>query len=118
MPRTVASALDVHEEPGRPLVDTLLDFLRRRELLIVLDNCEHLVEACARWAETLLHTSAASRILATSREALGISGETVWRVPPLRTADPQAHPSSEQLMAHAATQLFVQRAALHRRRFD
>jgi non-specific serine/threonine protein kinase len=107
---TVASALDVHEEPDRPLLDTLLDFLRHRELLILLDNCEHLVEACAALAEKVLRTSAATRSLATSREALGIDGETAWRVPSLRTAEPTAGASTEQLMRYAATRLFVQRA--------
>jgi len=110
VPRTVASVLDVHEEPGRALLDTLLDFLRRRELLIVLDNCEHLVEACARFAEKVLHTSGATRTLATSREALGIDGEVAWRVPSLRTAAPDAECPAEQLMGYAATRLFVQRA--------
>ena len=110
VPRTVASALGVHEEPGRPLHDTLLDILRRRELLIVLDNCEHVVEACARWAEEVMHASAGTRTLATSREALGIAGETAWRVPSLRTADPNANPAEEELMGYAATQMFVQRA--------
>jgi non-specific serine/threonine protein kinase len=108
--RSVAGVLDVHEEPGRPLIDTLLDFLRRRELLIVLDNCEHLIEACSRLAEEVLHTSAASRTLATSREALGIAGEVAWRVPSLGTAAPSAGASAEQLMRYAATRLFVQRA--------
>lgn len=110
VPRVVASVLGVHEEPGRPLQDTLLDFLRHRELLIVLDNCEHLVQACALWAEKVLHTSAAARTLATSREALGIAGERTWRVPSLHAADPNANPTDEQLMAYAATRLFVQRA--------
>jgi non-specific serine/threonine protein kinase len=106
----VARALDVHEEAGRPLTDTVRDFLRHRELLILLDNCEHLVEACARWAEDVLHSSAATRILATSREALGIAGEVKWPVPSLRTAAPASDSSPEQLMAYPATQLFVQRA--------
>lgn len=110
VPRVVASVLDVHEEPDRPLLGTLLDFLRYRDLLIVLDNCEHLVEACARWVEKLLHTSAGTRTLATSREALGIAGERTWRVPSLLTADPNANPSDKQLMTYSATQLLVQRA--------
>ena len=106
----VASVLDVHEEPGRPLLDTLLEYLRRHELLIVLDNCEHLVESCAFFAATVLHGSATTRILATSREALGIVGELTWPMPTLSAADPDAHPLPEQLMSYAATQLFVQRA--------
>ena len=107
---TVAHVLDIHQEPGRALLDTVLDFLRPRRMLIVLDNCEHMVEACAQWAERVMHTTAAVRTLATSREALGVEGETVWRVPSLGAAEPDAEPSPEQLMAYPATQLFVQRA--------
>ncbi|MCM2251842.1 MAG: helix-turn-helix transcriptional regulator [Ramlibacter sp.] len=108
--RTVASAVGVHEEPGRPLLATLLDYLHRRELLIVLDNCEHLIEDCARFAEKILHSTSGARILATSREALGIDIETAWRVPSLRTAPPHADASVEELMEYAATRLFVERA--------
>lgn len=109
-PQAVAVALGVHEEPGRPLADTLLDFLRRRELLIVLDNCEHLVKGCAAWAERVLHACAAVRTLATSREPLDIEGETAWRMPSLRAAPPDLSASAERLMGYAATQLFIQRA--------
>ncbi|MEJ8848566.1 ATP-binding protein [Variovorax rhizosphaerae] len=108
--RTVAGVLGVHEEPGRPLIDTLLDFLRHRELLIVLDNCEHVIDACAQWSDTVLRTSARTRTLATSREALGIDGERVWRMPSLRAAVPDAEPSPDELMDYPATRLFVQRA--------
>jgi predicted ATPase/DNA-binding winged helix-turn-helix (wHTH) protein len=111
VPQAVAAALGVHEEPGRPLADTLLDFLRCRELLIVLDNCEHLVEACAAWVERVLHACAAVRTLATSREPLDIEGESAWRMPSLRAAQPDMALSAEQLMAYPATRLFVQRAA-------
>ncbi|HYW86373.1 MAG TPA: winged helix-turn-helix domain-containing protein, partial [Chloroflexota bacterium] len=110
VPQAVAGALGVHEEPGRPLIDTLVDFLRGRELLIVLDNCEHLIKGCATWAERVLHACAAVRTLATSREPLDIEGETAWRMPSLRTAPPEAKSSAEQLMGYAATRLFVQRA--------
>jgi non-specific serine/threonine protein kinase len=111
VPQAVASALDVHEEPGRALQHTLLDALRQRELLIVLDNCEHLIEACARWCEEVLRTCASVRILATSREALGITGETTWRVPSLRAARPEASEAPDVLADYAATRLFVERAA-------
>ena len=110
VPQAVAIALGIHEEPGRPLADTLLDFLRRRELLIVLDNCEHLVKGCAAWAERVLHACAAVRTLATSREPLDIEGETAWRMPSLRAAPPEMASSAEQLMGYAATRLFMQRA--------
>lgn len=107
---TVAAALDLHDEPGRPLLDTVLDYLRRRELLIVLDNCEHLVETCARLAERVLHASAGTCTLATSREALNVAGETAWRMPSLPAAAPDSAASPEDLLRYAATQLFVQRA--------
>lgn len=108
--RVVASAIGIHEEQDRPLLDTLLDFLRHAQLLIVLDNCEHLVEACARWVERIVQGSAGVRVLATSREPLGIACERVWRVQSLRTPDPGENPSPAELMTYSAPQLFVQRA--------
>lgn len=109
--QTVAAALAVCEEPGRPLLDTLLTELRHRELLIVLDNCEHLIEACAGFVERALAESGSLRILATSREALEIPGESTWRVPSLRSAPPDIGCPVERLMAYPATALFMQRAA-------
>src|SRR5919202_1501412 len=77
----VASALGVAQQARRPVATALLDFLRERELLLVLDNCEHLVQACAELAAALLSAAAGLRILATSREPLAVVGETVWQVP-------------------------------------
>ena len=121
VPQAVAAALGVPEEPGRPLPATLAGALRPRRLLLVLDNCEHLVEACARLAETLLAACPRVQVLATSREALGIAGEVPFRVPPLAlppgaAAAPGggvAGPSTaaEALTAYAAVHLFVSRAA-------
>jgi predicted ATPase len=109
--RTVAEVLDVHEEAGRPLLDTFLEFLRRRNLLIVLDNCEHLVEGCARFAAAALRASSGLRILASSREALDIAGELAWRMPPLPTPDDAVRESADQLLQYSAVRLFVARAA-------
>ena len=109
--RTVAEVLDVREEASRPLLDTLLEFLRRRNLLLVLDNCEHLIEGCARFAEAALRASSGLRILASSREALNIAGELAWRMPPLPTPDPAARESGDQLLQYSAVRLFVARAA-------
>ncbi|MBI1800387.1 MAG: adenylate/guanylate cyclase domain-containing protein, partial [Chloroflexi bacterium] len=81
VPQAVATVLDVQEEARRPLVGTLAAYLKERELLIVLDNCEHLVEACARLADTLLRAAPGLKIVATSREGLNVAGETVYRVP-------------------------------------
>jgi non-specific serine/threonine protein kinase len=111
VPRAVAGALGLHEETRRPLLQTVLNYLRQRQLLLVLDNCEHLVEGCAQFVEHVLRTSAKTRILATSREALGIASEVAWRVPSLRAAEPGPHPSIEHLLSYAATELFVQRAS-------
>lgn len=80
---TAAAALGLREEPGRDLVDTLTAYLRDRRLLLILDNCEHLIEACAALAGRLLRHCPKLRILATSREALNVDGEMLWRVPPL-----------------------------------
>ena len=107
---TVASTLDVHEEATRPLLDTLLEFLRRRRMLLILDNCEHLIEACAAFAEQVLRWSAGSRTLGTSREALGVAGEVAWRLPSLRTAPPGTLLSVDALLDYAASRLFVERA--------
>ena len=79
----VARVLDVPEKTGATIEQTLLDWLRPRQLLLILDNCEHLVDACAAFAESVLRHASELRILATSREALSVPGEAVWRVPPL-----------------------------------
>ena len=83
VPLTVAAALGVHEQPGRPMFVTLAEHLTARHVLLILDNCEHLVPACAELSETLLRACPSLRILATSRQALGIDGETVLPVPSL-----------------------------------
>lgn len=110
VPFAVASALGLREEPGRPLTRTLMDWLSDKELLLILDNCEHLVEACARLADEILHTSRATRILATSREALGIAGESIYRVPSLPTPNPDEKILIDQFEQYAAVRLFIDRA--------
>ena len=96
VPQAVAQAVGVREEPGRALLATLTDALRAKRLLLVLDNCEHLLDACARLADGLLRTCPQLGLLCTSREALGIAGETTWRVPSLpvpgRRAGTTGHP--------------------------
>ena len=83
VPSVVARTLGVREAAGRPLGESLGDSLRDRRLLLVLDNCEHLVAACAALAGALLRAGPGVRLLATSRESLGVAGEAVWPVPPL-----------------------------------
>jgi predicted ATPase len=88
----------------------LREALRARELLMVLDNCEHLLDACAGLAEALLHACPCLRILATSREPLGLAGETRWRVPSLSLPPPDQAASPEAVAQCEAVQLFVERA--------
>jgi len=114
VPQAVASALGVREEPGRPLLATLSDYLKAKRLLLLLDNCEHLVAACAYLAEALLRACPHLRILATSREALNIAGETVWRVPSLSLPDLLHLPSVEHLTQYEAVRLFIERALISR----
>lgn len=94
------------------MLTTLIYFLQPKQLLLVLDNCEHLVEACAQFIEVLLRTCPKLRILTTSRELLGITGETAWRVPPLSLPDPNHLPPIESLTQYEAIRLFWERAAV------
>jgi len=110
VPATVAAVLGVREQPGRPLVDTLAAALRGRRLLLVLDNCEHVVAACAALAQALLGAAPHLRLLATSRQSLGVAGEVDWRVPSLAAPDPRHPLPLEELAAYDAVQLFVERA--------
>jgi non-specific serine/threonine protein kinase len=110
LPQAVATTLDIREEPQRPLVATLTSALQSRVLLLVLDNCEHLVEACALLAQTLLSACPHLQILVTSREALGLVGETVWPVPSLSLPDSRLLPPVDRLGQVEAIQLFVERA--------
>src|SRR3954470_1986561 len=83
----VAAALDVREEPGRPMAETLCEAVGSKHLLLVLDNCEHLVASCARLADALLRVCPEVRVVVTSQEALAIAGEVVIQVPPLATKE-------------------------------
>jgi predicted ATPase len=108
----VATALGVSEEPGRPLLETLADVLRRRRLLLLaLDNCEHLIDACADVVRQLLASSPGLRLLITSREPLRVPGETLWRVPPLSAMSPGTDRGAETADHNEATRLFADRAA-------
>ena len=110
VPFTVASVLGLREEPGRPLMSTLTDWLRDKESLLILDNCEHLIDACAKFADQILHSSLTTRIFATSREALGIAGESIYRVPTLPTPKLEDKIQIEQFEQYAAVRLFIDRA--------
>ena len=107
----VASVIGVEEEPGRPLLDTLADALRPRRLLLALDNCEHLIDSCARLCHRLLAGAPGLRVLATSREPLRVAAETVWQVPPLTLPEPGAAEAPEEQGRYEAITLFCDRAA-------
>lgn len=109
---TVAAVLGVVEQPGQPILNSLIDYLRAQDILLLLDNCEHLIEACAHFADSLLRACPHLRVLATSREALGIAGETTWIVPSLSLPDAQQpRPTFADLSQYEAVQLFTARAA-------
>ena len=112
VPNSVAAALDVPEQPTRPLADTLADYLGTKTLLLVLDNCEHLRASCQNLTDHLLRASETVRILATSREALGVEGESTYRVPPLGLPDVRQAMPVAHLAEYDAIRLFAERAAL------
>src|SRR5213079_1630247 len=107
----VAAALDVRPLPEQEPVDAVVDFLARRTLLLVLDNCEHLLSATAGLADPLLRAAPQLTILATSREPLRAPGEVVFRVPSLDIPDPERPQPPERLAEYEAVSLFVERAA-------
>ena len=124
--QTVADALGVGEQPGKSLADSLLDDLRKKQLLLVLDNCEHLIDAAAQLADIVLSACPHLRVVATSREALGVEGEFVWRMDPLsvpdapRDGDRDANraPAAGELERYDAVRLFVERARRYAPQFE
>ena len=110
VPQVVATTFGLKEQAGQPLMDMLLHHLRARRLLLVLDNCEHLIQACAELAEVLLRASASLTVIVTSREALSIPGETTFPVPTLSSPDTRGAKSVEALTQYDAVLLFVERA--------
>ncbi len=117
VPQAVASALSVREQPGRSLTDTLLDYLRPKTLLLVLDNAEHLLSACVDLADELLRRCPHLRILATCREALRIEGESIYPVSPLSVPSPGMLLPVVTLMQFEAVRLFIDRATAARPSF-
>ncbi len=107
---TIASLFGLRPDKGRTPREILLDYLRSKRLLLILDNCEHLIEGCAELADLILHACPEVHLLATSREALGLEGEVVFHVPSLSTPDPSALPALERLPEYAAIRLFCERA--------
>ncbi|MDR3687876.1 MAG: BTAD domain-containing putative transcriptional regulator [Fimbriimonas sp.] len=120
--QAVATTFGVRDESGRSLHESLLSFLRPKVLLLVLDNCEHLLRACATLAADLLDDCSGVRILATSRQALGITGEVNWPLPMLPVPDLAHLPTEEEallakLSQVASVQLFVERAEAMQKSF-
>lgn len=107
----VAAVLGVRQAPQEPLLTALASALARRRLLLVLDNCEHVLDACATLIDGLLKSCPDLTVLATSREPIGIGGEVAWRVPSLAIPDPRRVVPVAELARIPAVQLFVERAA-------
>ncbi len=108
----MASTFNLREIQGIPLMDTVTDYLRGRHLLLILDNCEHLIETCAKITDQLLHDCPKLKITASSREALGISGESVYRVPSLSLPqDLEDLLDVGNLLNYEAPRLFSERAS-------
>ena len=115
--QAIAAVLGLRESPQRPLRGALADFLRDRELLLLFDTCEHAIGTCAEMAEGLLREARGLRIVATSREALSLPGETLYRVPPLSLPAPAAADAPADAGESEATRLFVERATAADRHF-
>ena len=121
VPQVVAQVMKVPERPGRSLTETLVGALRDKDMLLMMDNCEHLIEMAARLADALLSSCPHVRVVATSREVLGVEGELVWRVDPLPVpeADPDHRlPATGELARYGAVRLFVERARLRSPHFE
>jgi predicted ATPase/class 3 adenylate cyclase len=105
----IAAAVGVTHAPGQPILDTVTEYLRGRRAMLVLDNCEHLLDVTARSVDALLRGCGLVRVVATSREGLAIPGESVFPVPSLSLPDPEATTSAD-LGGYEAVQLFIERA--------
>ena len=115
--QVVATRLDVPDTPGQDATEAVAKYIADHQLLIVLDNCEHLAEAAASLAEYLLAACPNLAVLATSREALGVEGELSWQVPPLSLPQAEPAPTASALAKSDAVKLFEQRAQLVRPSF-
>lgn len=109
VPRAVAGVLSIRERHGRPLLETLADAVRDRRMLLVLDNCEHLIDACAGLADSILRRGAGPTVLVTSRQRLRVEGETSWQVQPLTIPPAGLGSQPDQLLAWESVTLFCDR---------
>lgn len=115
--QAVAATLGLNEEASQPLTVSLGTYLRARKALLILDNCEHIVDACASLVDELLRVSTDLHIIATSREVLDVDGEVTWNVPSLSMPDPSNIKSVEHLEQYESVQLFIARARYKRPNF-
>ena len=117
VPQAVAQALNLREEPGKSLTQSLIDTLKSQRALLVLDNCEHLLAACAQLVDTLLRACPQVKVLASSREGLNVAGELTYRVPSLSLTQAGEPISVESLSQSEAARLFIARALFHQPAF-
>lgn len=117
VPQTVTTVLGLKEQPGKGLTETLTEYLQARHLLLVLDNAEHLLAACAQLAEAVLRRCPQVTVLVTSRERLGVPGELTYRVPSLSTPDAALDATARSLAGVESVRLFSERVQLHLPRF-
>jgi predicted ATPase/DNA-binding SARP family transcriptional activator len=110
IPQEIAHSLNIREIPNEPLIDTLKTYLKSKDVLLIIDNCEHLIRACAQYAEQLLAACPKLKILATSIEALGLFNENTWQVPSLPLPEMQGLLSLKELQEFASIKLFDERA--------
>ncbi len=110
VPNAIAKSLGVHENAHQPLNETLAHFLHSRHLLLILDNCEHLIEPCAQIIHFLGERCSRLTILATSRESLNVTGEQIWQIPTLSLPDSQKITLIDLLLGYEGIRLFVERA--------
>ena len=118
VPQAVAQALKVKEQPARPLIETLSDYLASKKLLLVIDNVEHMLEGCVQFVNLVLRRSPEVAVFVTSRERLGMTGELTYRVPSLTVPGPGDNVAPDALLAYEGVRLFVERARLLRHDFS
>lgn len=117
VPQAVVTAFGLKEQPGRSLTQTLVEYLQPRHVLLVLDNAEHLLAACAPLIDTVLQRCPKVTVLVTSRERLGVPGELTYRVPSLSVPDPHRDATAQSLRDYESVRLFSERVQLHRPHF-
>jgi predicted ATPase/DNA-binding SARP family transcriptional activator len=112
IPQEIAQSLNIREAPDEPLIETIKTHLKSKDILLVIDNCEHLIRDCAQYTEQLLAACPKLKILATSIEALSLFNEAIWQVPSLSLPETRGALSLKQLREFASIKLFDERASI------